>query len=78
MLNIGNPKTISLNTFINVLEKKLGKKSRKKYLKRQPGDVLETKAIINNFERKKLKLLFKTNLEKGIENFVNWHNSFHS
>jgi len=78
VLNIGNPKTISLNTFINVLEKKLGKKSRKKYLKRQPGDVLETKAIINNFERKKLKLLFKTNLEKGIENFVNWHNSFHS
>ncbi len=78
VLNIGNPKTISLNTFINVLEKKLEKKSRKKYLKRQPGDVLETKAIINNFERKKLKLLFKTNLEKGIENFVNWHDSFHN
>ena len=78
VLNIGNPKTISLNKFINVLEKKLGKRSKKKYLKRQPGDVLETKAIINNFERKKLKLLFKTNLEKGIENFVNWHNSFHA
>ena len=77
ILNIGNPKTISLNTFIKVLEKNLGAKSRKKYLKKQPGDVLETKAIINNFEKKKLKLLFKTDLRNGIRNFVKWYKSFH-
>ena len=76
VLNIGNPKTRTLTEFINILEKKLLKKSRKKLLKRQPGDVLETKAIIN-FERKKLKFFFNTELEEGIEKFVKWHNSYH-
>ena len=76
VLNIGNPKTRTLTEFINILEKKLFKKSKKKFLKRQPGDVLETKAIIN-FERKKLKLFFNTELEEGIEKFVKWHNSYH-
>ena len=76
VLNIGNPKTITLTKFINILEKNLSKKSKKKFLKRQPGDVLETKAIIN-FERKKLKLLFETELGEGINRFVNWHNNYH-
>ena len=76
VVNIGNPKTITLTKFISILEKKLSKKSKKKFLKRQPGDVLETKAIIN-FEKKKLKLLFKTELEEGITKFVNWHNNYH-
>ena len=76
VVNIGNPKTITLTKFISILEKKLLKKSNKKFLKRQPGDVLETRAIIN-FEKKKLKLLFKTELEEGINNFVNWHNNYH-
>lgn len=76
VLNIGNPKTITLTKFINILEKNLSKKSKKKFLKRQPGDVLETKAIIN-FERKKLKLLFETELGEGINRFVDWHNNYH-
>ena len=76
VLNIGNPKTITLTKFINILEKNLEKKSKKKFLKRQPGDVLETKAIIN-FERKKLKLLFETELGEGINRFVDWHNNYH-
>ena len=76
VLNIGNPNTVTLTKFISILEKKLFKKSKKKYLKRQPGDVLETKAIIN-FEKKKLKFLFKTELEEGINKFVNWHNKYH-
>ena len=76
VVNIGNPKTITLTKFISILEKKLFKKSKKKFLKRQPGDVLETKAIIN-FEKKKLKLLFKIELEEGISKFVNWHNNYH-
>ena len=76
VLNIGNPKTRTLTEFINILEKKLLMKSKMKLLKRQPGDVLETKAIIN-FERKKLKFFFNTELEEGIEKFVKWHNSYH-
>ena len=76
VLNIGNPKTITLTKFINILEKNLSKKSKKKFLKRQPGDVLETKAIIN-FERKRLKLLFETELGEGINRFVDWHNNYH-
>ena len=76
VVNIGNPKTITLTKFISILEKKLSKRSKKKFLKRQPGDVLETKAIIN-FEKKKLKLLFKTELEEGITKFVNWNNNYH-
>ena len=76
VLNIGNPKTITLTKFINILEKNLSKKSKKKFLKRQPGDVLETKAIIN-FERKKIKLLFETELGEGINRFVDWHNNYH-
>ena len=76
VVNIGNPKTITLTKFISILEKKLFKKSKKKFLKRQPGDVFETKAIIN-FQKKQLKLLFKTELEEGISKFVNWHNNYH-
>ena len=76
VVNIGNPKTITLTKFISILEKKLFKRSKKKFLKRQPGDVLETKAIIN-FEKKKLKLFFKTELDEGITKFVKWHNNYH-
>ena len=36
----------------------------------------ETKAIIN-FERKRLKLLFETELREGINKFVDWHNNYH-
>ena len=76
VLNIGNPKTITLNQFISTLENKIGKKSKKIYLKKQPGDVLETKAIIG-FEKKKLNFQFKTSLVNGINLFVDWYNSYH-
>ena len=76
VLNIGNPITISLKKFITILEKILKKTSRKKYVKRQPGDVLTTKALIN-FEKRKLKFDFKTSLETGLQKFVAWHNIYH-
>ena len=47
VFNIGNPKTVSLKKFIDLLEKNISLKVKKIYKKKQPGDVLNTKSNIN-------------------------------
>ena len=70
--NIGNNKSVKLNDCINILEKVLGKKSKRKNLPMQLGDVYSTKASV-----KKLSSVTgftpKTKLKTGIENFVKWY-----
>ena len=46
VFNVGNSKAISLNKFINLLEKNISIKVKKVYKKKQPGDVLNTKSNI--------------------------------
>lgn len=70
--NIGNNRPVKLIRFIEVLEEKIGKCAKKEYLPMQAGDVYQTYAdvqeLIDDFEYKP-----ETNIEKGLEQFVNWY-----
>jgi len=71
VFNIGNPKTVSLKKFIDLLEKNISLKVKKIYKKKQPGDVLNTKSNIN-IEKKLFNFKFKVDLELGLRKFINW------
>jgi UDP-glucuronate 4-epimerase len=75
VMNIGGDREETLMRYIEVLEKCLGKKAKKKMLPMQPGDVPATVADI----RKLRKLGWKptTRIEKGITNFVSWYKEYY-
>ena len=69
--NIGNPKSISLMKFINLIEQITKKQFKMKFTKKQKGDVINTAANIK-FEKRLFKFSFKTNLKKGLLKFYQW------
>ena len=77
ILNIGNNKPINLMTYIETIEKKLNKISKKNYLPLQMGDIRRT--LANN---KKINNLinFKPNtpVQKGINKFINWFKKYYN
>lgn len=74
--NIGNNNPVHLLTFIETLEKCLGKQAIKNLLPLQPGDVPDTYADVSDLVN---DLGYKpaTILEKGIANFVEWYKDFY-
>jgi len=74
--NIGNNNPVNLLTFIETLEKCLGKKAIKNLLPLQPGDVPDTYADVSDLVD---NLGYKpgTLLETGIRNFVEWYRNFY-
>lgn len=76
VFNIGNPHSVSLLSFVSKLESLIGKKSRKVYISKQPGDVLKTSANIN-LEKRLFSFKFKISLEEGLKNFINWFRKYH-
>lgn len=74
--NIGNNNPVHLLTFIETLEKSLGKEAIKNLLPLQPGDVPDTYADVSDLVR---DLGYKpaTLLENGIRNFVEWYKEFY-
>lgn len=72
VFNVGNPKTVSLKRFIQLLEKNISIKAKKLYKKKQLGDVLNTKCNLT-IEKKLFNFKFKTNIETGIRKFVKWY-----
>ena len=74
--NIGNNQPVELLTFIEVIEKAMGKKAIKNFLPMQPGDVPQTYADVDDLMR---DVGFKptTNIEEGIEKFVCWYKYFY-
>ena len=74
--NIGNSTPVSLNYFIECIEKSCGKKAIKNLLPHQSGDVTTTLA-----DMKKLNsaVNFKAsiNIEEGINRFVKWYKEFY-
>jgi len=76
ILNIGNNNPIELLDYIKTLEKNLGMVANIEMLPLQPGDVENTYAdiddLINCFDYKP-----KTDLNKGMKEFVNWYKSFY-
>lgn len=71
IINIGNPRSVSLKYLIKLIEKKFNKKIKKTYCPLQIGDIIKTEANIKN-EQKKFKFRFKVNIEKGIDVFSKW------
>ena len=71
IVNMGNNNPVSLNYFIELIEKALNKNARKNFLPMQPGDVPITYADINPLVE---DYNFKptTSIEDGIKKFVLW------
>ena len=76
IINIGNNKPEKLTNFINAIEEKLQKKSKKIFLPMQPGDVFRTSA-----DTKILQELidFKPNvsIKEGLSKFIDWYKEFY-
>lgn len=72
IINLGNSKPISLNKFIGVIEKLLGKKAKIRDLPLQMGDVVFTFADISK-AKKLLGFKPKTSIEEGMRRFIDWY-----
>lgn len=75
--NIGNNQPVQLETFISVLEDKLGQKAEKNYMEMQPGDVVRTYADTTDLEES-INFKPKTTIEEGLGKYVDWYRKFYS
>lgn len=74
--NIGNQNPVELMSFIETLEKVIGKGAVKNYLPMQKGNVESTHADIGDLIRD-IEFKPKTSLDVGIEKWVEWYGSNH-
>ncbi|MGD9639121.1 MAG: NAD-dependent epimerase [Alphaproteobacteria bacterium] len=74
--NIGNSKPVSLMTYIEVLEKELGKTAQKNMLPIQAGDVPATWADVDDLIRD-AEYKPDTSVEVGVANFVKWYRDYY-
>ncbi len=74
--NIGNSQPVELLTFVETLERKLGKTAIKNLLPMQAGDVQDTYADVSDLMRD-YDYSPTTPLDLGIERFVSWYKSFY-
>ncbi|MGS2721915.1 NAD-dependent epimerase [Paraglaciecola aestuariivivens] len=74
--NIGAHNPVHLLTFIETLEKALGKNAIKEMLPMQPGDVPATYADVASLA-KDTGYSPKTQLTQGVEKFVAWYKTFY-
>ncbi len=72
VLNIGSNNPINLLDFLNIIENKLGKVSKIKYLPIQMGDIVSTHASIKEFTNI-TNYQPSTGIKDGISNFIEWY-----
>jgi UDP-glucuronate 4-epimerase len=74
--NIGNNNQVELLKFIEIIEKILGKKVKKKLLPMQAGDVQSTYADVDDLMK---DTGFKPNtpIEEGLRKFVDWYKNYY-
>jgi len=72
LYNIGNSKPVELLRYIDLLEENLGRKSERKLLPLQPGDVPDTWADVQNLADD-VGYQPGTSVEEGIRQFVAWY-----
>jgi UDP-glucuronate 4-epimerase len=75
IINLGNGKSVKLMKYINLIEKELSLKAKKKYLKKQAGDIIMTLASIKK-AKKIYSYMPKTNVEMGVKKFVRWYKNY--
>ncbi len=76
IFNIGNNQPVKLLSFIEAIEKALGKAAVKQYLPMQDGDVPATFADIDDLQQ---QVGFKpaTSIEQGVTRFVDWYKIYY-
>ncbi|HJW30104.1 MAG TPA: GDP-mannose 4,6-dehydratase, partial [Saprospiraceae bacterium] len=76
IVNIGRSQPVNLLTFIELLEKYLGKQAIKRFLPMQQGDVEATYADTSALQAI-TGYTPQTDLEEGIRKFVEWYKVYH-
>ncbi|TLV00775.1 NAD-dependent epimerase/dehydratase family protein [Dyadobacter luticola] len=74
--NIGNGRPVDLMHFIQCLESSFGKNAQINLKDMIPGDIVSTWADTEELERV-TGYRAGTNIEAGVENFVNWYKQYH-
>ena len=77
IVNIGNEKPLNIKTYVEVIEKIIGKKAKKKFVKKQIGDVLSTwsdTSLLTNLTQFKPKV----SIEDGVTKFVKWYIDYYN
>ena len=75
--NIGRGNPENLLSFVEILEKKLGKTAEKKYLPFQIGDVEETFSDVSGLE-KDFNYKPLVDLDEGLGKFVQWFKQYYN
>ena len=75
--NIGRGNPENLLSFVEILEKKLGKKADKKYLPFQMGDVEETFSDVSHL-KKDFGYKPCVDLEEGLDKFISWFKKYYN
>ena len=74
--NIGNSKPVQLMSYIDALEKALGKKAKINFLPLQPGDVPDTYANLDNL-KEKFNFKPSTSVIEGVASFIKWYKDYY-
>jgi UDP-glucuronate 4-epimerase len=77
LYNIGNNQPVRLMTFIETLERAIGKQAVKNFLPMQPGDVPATYANIDSL-RDATGFTPSTPLEEGLRRYVAWYRDYYA
>ncbi|WP_319000062.1 NAD-dependent epimerase [Metapseudomonas lalkuanensis] len=74
--NIGNSEPVELLTYIELIEKAIGKSTQKELLPLQPGDVEHTYADVEDLVRD-TGYAPRVSVEEGIQRFITWYKDFY-
>lgn len=77
IVNIGNGEPVQLMAYIEAIEKALGQTATKNFMDMQPGDVPATWAD-GALLKKLTGYSPKTNVETGVQAFVDWYRDYYS
>jgi UDP-glucuronate 4-epimerase len=77
LYNIGNNATVEVSYVVELLERELGRKAKVDLAPMQPGDVLETRADVDDLMRD-VGFRPSTPIEEGVRHFAAWYREFHS
>ena len=72
ILNIGGNQSVKLKKFVEIIEKNIGIKSKKKYLPMQLGDIYKTQAS-TEWVNTNIKFTPKIRISEGIKKFLDWY-----
>ena len=76
IINIGNSDPTNLMNYISIIEEKIGRKAKKRFLDIQKGDVKKTWSDINLIKNLS-GFQPKISISEGVEKFVNWYKNYY-